>query len=163
MKKILFIVSLAVGCFAAAAEAPVTYRVDNLGNAYEVRADGSEVNLGKPYDAMANHLASKPALAAGIQQAAETALADFKAAQAADKAAALATLTAQKDAERNAAVDAKDAALAAAQASIATLQAAANRAAALEQYIAALNVYIAGLRGQLAGLGAQSSPPPAAP
>ena len=52
MKNLIAFFLLTVA--ALAASAPVV-RVDNLGNAYLVNADGSETNLGTPYDAMANN------------------------------------------------------------------------------------------------------------
>ncbi|MBI5768765.1 MAG: hypothetical protein HZA93_13285 [Verrucomicrobia bacterium] len=145
MKKLTAFILLSCAALVAAP----TYRVDNLGNCYEIAEDGTETNLGKPIDAMANN----PQKAPGIQKAAEKLLADFKASTAAQiktaqdaaaKQVADATLAAEK------AIAANAAELAAAKSTVAmqTQQAATKDAAIAERdaRLAAGAAYIAKLQ-----------------
>lgn len=118
MKTITALLFLALSLAAFAAEP--TIRVNDLGNVYQVNADGSEINLGAPYDAITNN----PALGAKIQQAAQVRLAAFKA----EQTAALNAAVAAKEAEKTAALAAKEAELVAARARIAQLETAMRAA-----------------------------------
>lgn len=138
MKNLLTIALCALSFAAFAAEAP-TVRVDNLGNAYRINADGSETNLGAPFDAMANHLAANPALGSAIQQAANVALANFKA----DTAAQIAAKEAEKQTAIAAAEQARDAAIAANASALASAQEAAATVPAKDAEIAAKTATIA--------------------
>lgn len=148
MKNLIAFLLLTVA--ALAASAPVV-RVDNLGNAYLVNADGSETNLGTPYDAMANN----PGLASAIQTGAVAALAKFKAESAAAVKAAQDAAAAQvlaKEAE-------KVAAIAAAEASRAAAVTAADKARddAIAAHAAAKVAEIVVLRARVAELEAAAA------
>lgn len=173
-------------CASVATYAAPTYRVDNLGNCYQVADDGTEINIGQPADAIRNH----PEAASGIQKAALKLLADFQAKQSADltaaqDAAAASVKAAQDSAAEQIAAARKSAADASAAAKAASDQAIAANAAELaaakksasdaaaeaatakaalaaddrDARLAAASAYIEKLRAQLRALNAEPVAP----
>lgn len=179
MKKLFTFALCAISLAAIAADAP-TIRVNDLGNVYRVNEDGTETNLGAPYDAITNN----PALGSAIQQAAQVRLAQFKADSAATVKAATDSAAAQvatKEVEKQAAItaaqaasaaaiEANAAALSTAQATAATktteaataitaLEARTAELAAANATLAAKLAYIDALKAQLVALGAEPVAP----
>lgn len=151
MKNIIAAFFALVSVLAFAAEP--TIRVNDLGNVYQVQPDGTEINLGAPYDAIANN----PALAAKIQVAAQVRLAAFKAEQTVVLNAAVAAKEQEKQAALNAATAARDAALAAKE------QEKQQAAAAAAAQLATAQARIAQLEAALRSANVAVPPPPSTP
>lgn len=155
MNKLLTLALLALNSLAVSAAEP-TIRVNDLGNVYQVNPDGTEINLGAPYDAITNN----PALGSKIQTAAQLRLAQFKAETQAQITAAISAANQARDEAIAVAQAERDTAIAA---NAAELAAKTARVAALEAHLTQLATYIATMRATIASLGGVTLPPPPAP